>query len=157
MYRKILVPLDSSELAECALPHVRSLAKEGSVEEVVLLKVVEAQLPLAYTSTDDFEIGPNFDFQAFWDEEVDKSQKYLADVRSRLSSEGIKVRTEVIKGARAAETIVDYARKNGIEMIIMATHGYTGMKKLVFGSVAFRVLQESPVPVFLIRPESCQS
>ncbi len=157
MYRKILVPLDGSELAECALPHVRSLAKEGSVEGVVLLRAVEAQMPLAYTSTDDFEIAPNFDFQAFWEEEAEKAQKYLDDVQSRLRLEGIKVWTAVIKGAKAAEIIVDYARKNEIEMIIMATHGYTGMKKLVFGSVAFRVLQESPVPVFLIRPESCQS
>ena len=48
-------------------------------------------------------------------------------------------------------------RDNGIDLIIIATHGYTGMKKLMFGSVALEVLHSSHVPVLLIRPESCRT
>ena len=85
-----------------------------------------------------------------------ESRKYLADVESRLASEGIKVKTESLEGNRPAEIISDYAQKNGMDMIVIATHGYTGMKKLMFGSVALEVLHESHVPVLLIRPESCR-
>ena len=53
-------------------------------------------------------------------------------------------------------TISDYAKENGIDMIVIATHGYTGLKKLMLGSVALGVLQESHVPVLLIRPDSCR-
>ncbi len=157
MYRKVLIPLDGSELAECALPHIKSLAKGGGAGEVILLRTVETQLPFAYTGADDFAIGQSYDFEALWDEEFARSQNYLADVQGRLKTEGIVIRTEAVKGLKAAEVIVDYAHKNGIDLIIMSTHGYTGMKKLMLGSVAFRVLHESHVPVLLIRPESCRS
>ena len=77
-------------------------------------------------------------------------------MESRLSSQGIKVKTESVEANRPADTITDYARKNDIELIIMATHGYTGLKKLMLGSVASGVLNQSPVPVLLIRPEACR-
>ena len=78
-------------------------------------------------------------------------------MESRLSSEGIPVKTEAIEGNRPGETIVDYARDNGMALIVIATHGHTGFKNLLLGSVATRVLHNSPVPVLLIRPESCRA
>jgi nucleotide-binding universal stress UspA family protein len=84
------------------------------------------------------------------------SANYLTDVESRLGSKGIKVKTVSLEGARPAVTISDYAKENGIDMIVIATHGYTGLKKLMLGSVALGVLQESHVPVLLIRPDSCR-
>ena len=84
------------------------------------------------------------------------ARKYLADVESRLSTEGISVKTVTIEGNRPGETIVDYARENGMALIVIATHGHTGFKKLLLGSVATRVLHDSSVPVLLIRPESCR-
>ena len=57
---------------------------------------------------------------------------------------------------RPASTITDYAHKHGFDLIVMATHGYTGMKGMMLGSVALKVLHESNVPVLLIRPEACQ-
>ena len=85
-----------------------------------------------------------------------ESRKYLADVESRLASEGIKVKMESLEGNRPADAISDYAQKNGTDMIVIATHGYTGLKKLMLGSVALGVLHESHIPVLLIRPESCR-
>ena len=84
------------------------------------------------------------------------SKKYLTDIESRFASEGIKVKTESLEGNRPADTITEYAQKKGMDMIIIGTHGYTGLKKLMVGSVAFGVLHQSHIPVLLIRPESCR-
>ena len=87
---------------------------------------------------------------------VAASRKYLAKVASQLSSQGIKVRTESIEADSPVHTITDYALKNDMELIMMATHGHTGFKKLMLGSVASGVLNLSNVPVLLIRPEVCR-
>ena len=149
MYQKILVPLDGSKLAECSLSHVKNLVKDGAVGEVTLLNVVIIDIP----GHGELYPGP-ININAIKEGLFMESRKYLADVESRLASEGIKVKMESLEGNRPADTISDYAQKNGMDMIIIATHGYTGLKKLMFGSVALGVLHESPIPVLLIRPES---
>lgn len=151
MYKTILVPLDGSQLAECALSHVKNLAKEGAAGEVIFLKVFN----VSFMSQSELHPGA-FDINKVRENLLVESRRYLADVESRFASEGIRVRTESLEGNRPAETISDYAQKNGVELIVIATHGYTGMKKLMFGSVALRVLHDSHVPVLLIRPESCR-
>ncbi len=154
MYTKVLVPLDGSELAECTLSHVKNLFKDGSLGEVTLLNIVKVDLSLAVMRSKQY---PNrIDLNAIREPLFIESRKYLADVESQLVSEGIKVKTESLEGNRPADTIIEYARKNGMDMIIIGTHGYTGLKKLMLGSVAFSVLHQSHVPVLLIRPESCR-
>ena len=150
MYQKVLVPLDGSELAECALPEVKKLAGGGLIGEVILLNVFEIDLmgiPEAHATS--------VDLDALKHAELDKSRRYLEKVQPELSSEGINVKTESLEGT-PAQTIVNYADANGVDLIVIATHGFTGMKKLMFGSVALRVLHDSHVPVLLIRPESCR-
>lgn len=150
MYQKVLVPLDGSELAENALTQLRNLAGVGGVGEVILLNAVEIDLmgiPTTQTRI--------VDINALRNAQLDKSRKYLEKIQSQLSSEGLKVKTETLEGT-PAQTIVDYSKKNGVDLIIIATHGYSGMKRLMFGSVALRVLHDSHVPVLLIRPESCR-
>ena len=154
MYEKVLVPLDGSELAECTLSHVKNLFKDGSIGEVTLLNVFNFDFPW-----DQMRSGqkiPHVDFNVIREPFVSKSKKYLADIESRLVSEGIKVKTESLEANRPADKITEYAREKGMDMIIIGTHGYTGMKKLLMGSVAFSVLHQSHIPVLLIRPESCQ-
>jgi len=153
MYKKVLVPLDGSELAECTLSHVKNLFKDGSVGEVTLLNVVKVDIPWVGEGE---EYTQRIDLNAIREELFTKSRKYLAEMESRLVSEGIKVKTESLEGNRPADTITDYARKKGMDLIIIGTHGYTGFKKLLLGSVASGVLHQSHVPVLLIRPESCQ-
>jgi nucleotide-binding universal stress UspA family protein len=150
MYKKCLVPLDGSALAECALNHVQKLVKEQSIGEVTLLNVVKVDIPWAdvHEQTIDLEALRKPLFAA--------ARKYLAEVEARLSSKGIKVKTKAIEGNRPGETIIDYAEKNRMALIVIATHGYTGFKKLLLGSVATSVLHDSPIPVLLIRPESCR-
>jgi nucleotide-binding universal stress UspA family protein len=149
MYKKVLVPLDGSDLAECMLSHLKSLFKDGSIGEVTLLNIVAIDVPWA-----DLETG-HFNLDALRKQVFSSSKKYLVKVKSRLSSEGIKVTTKSMEANRPADTIADYAKKNGMELIIMATHGHTGFKKLMLGSVASGVLNQAVVPVLLIRPEAC--
>jgi nucleotide-binding universal stress UspA family protein len=153
MYEKILVPLDGSELAECALSHVKSLAKDGGAGEVILLNVFKVDIPWRGEYTGD---SFNIIIERIEEELLTKSKKYLADVESRLVSEGIKVKTESLEGNRPADTISEYAQNNGVDLIVIASHGYTGLKKLMLGSVALGVLHDSHIPVLLIRPESCR-
>jgi nucleotide-binding universal stress UspA family protein len=150
MYQKVLVPLDGSELAECALSHVKILVKEGAVGEVTLLNVVHVQIP----GRGDY--AGLVDINSVRENLFVESRKYLGEVESQFASEGIKVKKESLEGNRPADAISDYAQKNGVELIVIATHGYSGIKKLMFGSVALRVLHDSHVPVLLIRPESCR-
>ncbi len=158
MYKKILVPLDGSELAECALNHVKKLCQNGPIEEVVLLNAVVADIPWRALNVGDGEDGHaiTFDYIAFKKTFIANSMKYLARVKSRLSSEGIKIKTETIESNEPSNTITDYAQKNDVDLIVIATNGYTGMKKMMLGSIALKVLHESNVPVLLIRPEACR-
>jgi nucleotide-binding universal stress UspA family protein len=150
MYQKILVPLDGSELAECTLNHVKMMVKEGFTREATILNIVRVDLPWAEL------YGTNFNRDAVRKAYFASARKYLADVESRLGAEGIKVKIEVLEADRAGAAITDYAREKGMDAIIIATHGYTGLKRLMLGSVAMSVLHESSVPVILIRPEACR-
>jgi nucleotide-binding universal stress UspA family protein len=151
MYHKVLIPLDGSKLAESALDQVQMMVKEGFAGEVTLLNVVKIDAPYAEL------YGKNFDINRMREAYFAYAGKYLANVETRLGAEGIKVKTEVVEANRPASAITDYARKNGIELIVIATHGYTGMKRLMLGSVALSVLHDSHAPVLLIRPEACRA
>ncbi len=145
MFERVLVPLDGSKLAECALPYVRNLAQGGKVGEVILLNVVE--IPVTWIE--------GIDFVAVKDANLERSKKYLSELKNQLETEGMEVKAEVLEGG-ATEAIVDYAEEKAVDLIVIGTHGYTGMKRLMFGSVALRVLHDSHCPVLLIRPESCR-
>ena len=152
MFQKVLVPLDGSDLAECTLTQVESIVEDGRAGAVTLLNIVKIDIPWAAR-------GANhpFDINEVREKLMATSRKYLAKVASRLRSKGIKVTTKALEANRPASTIMDYAQQNGMDLIVMATHGHTGFKKLLLGSVASGVLHESHVPVLLIRPESCRS
>lgn len=153
MFKKVLVPLDGSELAECTLSHVKNLFKDGFVGEVTLLNIVNFDIPWAQLRSEQHHV---IDLDSIRKPIFAESRKYLAEIESRLVSEGIKVKTESLEANRPADTITEYAKEKGMDMIIIGTHGYTGLKKLMMGSVASGVLHQSHVPVLLIRPESCQ-
>lgn len=152
MYQKVLVPLDGSELAENALNHVKKLARDGALGEVILLNVFLATAPHISESY----YHSSIDIGAMIKGYQERSMKYLTEAQSKLGLEGFAVKTEAIEGGSPASVIADYTQQNGVDLIIMATHGYTGVKKMLLGSVANRVLNESHVPVLLIRPEKAR-
>jgi nucleotide-binding universal stress UspA family protein len=147
--RKILVLLDGSELAESVLPHVEAVAKQrgAGLVEVVLLTVCEPMLlPSYYPIT----------MPLSWDDHVTMckrdSEQYLAKIEKWLKDTGLRVRSEVLTG-KPADAIVDYVNKNPVNLIVMSTHGRSGLGRWVFGSVAEKVLLGVTSPILLIRPQ----
>lgn len=150
MYQKVLVPLDGSEMAERALTEVIKLGQGGDIGEVILLNVIEIEIfdfPTDYNKS--------FDLTGLREAHRKEAEKYLEGIQSRLQSEGINA-TIALREGRPAEMIVEFTKNQPVDLIIIGTHGYTGMKRLMFGSVALSVLHDSDVPVLLVRPESCR-
>lgn len=147
MYKKILVPLDGSKLAECVLPHVTAIAAGCGIEKVVLLKVIEPVPP---------ETPPAADFDAIQKDSVKTAKKYLAKTKAKLTKGGLNVETKVLLG-KAADTITDFTQSNKMDLIAIATHGRSGISRWIFGSVADKVVRSSSMPVLLIKPEGGQS
>ena len=144
-----MVPLDGSEIAECVLSHVEAVAKSCRAP-VELVRVVEPiEIPtrggLALTSDDLKQI----ELQAKQEAEV-----YLEGIAGRLSRAGLSAKSEVIIG-KAADSLIDYARSTHADLIIMATHGRSGISHWFWGSVAQRILHSSHIPVLLVRPPGC--
>ncbi len=143
MYRKILVPLDGSKLAEGVLPHAKALAySEGA--ELVLLTV-------AANPTLDFVFSDPGLAQRSEEEQETRSKKYMVDVESQLKAAGFKVST-LLRIGSVADTILSVADDMQVDLIAMSTHGRTGAARWLLGSVADRVVRHSKVPVLLIRP-----
>jgi nucleotide-binding universal stress UspA family protein len=147
MYKKILVPLDGSELAECVLPHVQAAASGSDRGKVVLLRIVEP-LPAG--------TPPAVDFEVVQKAGVREAEKYLARIQAKLSKEGFNVEVEVLTG-RPAETITDFVQREKVDLVALATHGRSGISRWVFGSVADKLVRSLSVPVLLIRPEGSAS
>lgn len=130
-FKNILVPLDGSELAEKALPYARTIAK-----------LKNSNITLFAVSLTIFV------------ERRDKLfSSYLEATAKKLNEEGIKTTTATGYG-EVSEQIIKYANSNKIDLIIMATHGYSGAKKWMFGSKTQKVLYGTTIPVFLIKSKS---
>ncbi|MFW6112346.1 MAG: universal stress protein [Chloroflexota bacterium] len=142
MYKRILVPLDGSETAECILPHVREAAKRYEVEEVILLRVVE-YVPVWHVEWMD---------PTGWEKaEEEVARQYISRVGSQLRSEGLNVREEVLVGNTAA-SILDFSTENAVDLIALATHGRTGINRWLLGSVADRVFRLCRIPMLMVTP-----
>jgi nucleotide-binding universal stress UspA family protein len=136
MTDRIVVPLDGSETAESILPQVRRLVRRSGAE--VILARVEAPLPA--------ENGA-----ALLEAALQAATRYLEGVQAKLEGLGLHARV-VVRAGGVADGILGIVQSTGATLIAMATHGRTGLSRLLFGSVAERVLRESPVPVLLLRP-----
>jgi nucleotide-binding universal stress UspA family protein len=148
MYNKILVPMDGSVFSECVLSHVITLAKGCKAGEVAVLFVVDPP------GSSSYRLPPKLM------EEVHKNalataEEYVSGVASKLHAEGIPTITAVESGY-PAETILSYASDHKADLIIMSSHGRTGVSRWVMGSVADRVMRNSPVPILLVTPPECK-
>ena len=148
MYKKVLVTLDGSALSEIALEHVKAIAKGCNVGEVVLFRVLEPIHTYAGLGED-------------WYREADKRartriQDYLAQTSAQLKKEGITAKTVMAEGDAAGQ-ILDYTSKNKVDLIIMSTHGSSGVVRWMLGSVADRVVRHAQSPVLLISAKGMKS
>ena len=141
MLKKVLVPLDSSEISEAIIPYVEELAQRLDLE-LFLLMVQESKYYIPSKNA----IYPDEYFKST--EEVAKG--YLDKVSTQLSLKGISVKSDVLTGA-AAEQILVFADQIDADVIAMATHGRSGVSRWALGSVAENVLHEGTLPLLLIR------
>lgn len=146
MYKKVMVPLDGSTLAECVFPHVEAIANGCPVRELILLRVVE---PERIYSVSDSPIDPNL-AAARESEGKKTAEDYLGEITDRLETPGLTITTKAIVG-QVAESLVDYCVEDGVDLIIIATHGRSGVTRWVRGSVADKILRSSKIPVLMIR------
>jgi nucleotide-binding universal stress UspA family protein len=138
MYEKILVPLDGSELAEVALPYAEELAgRLGS--EVVLVHVCESAQEQYHHM-----------HQLYIEKMVAATKRGAKKYLEKPGAQAITVRSAILDG-HPAEQIVDFADEQGIDLIVIATHGWSGIRRWVLGSVADKVVRAANKPVALIR------
>lgn len=153
MFKKIMVPLDGSELAECVLPHAESFINACQASSISLVRVIQP----APTLYDDTAAISNIsrekmveNTRRIEEERRTSAMEYLEGVASRLKREGVELKTEVLVGS-VADSLADYTEKNQIDMILIATHGRSGISRWVRGSIADRVLRFARVPVLMVR------
>jgi nucleotide-binding universal stress UspA family protein len=143
-YKNILVPLDTSELAELALADALSVAGLCHAD-VTLLHVIT---PFDKVFATDLGYTVYIDQQ--WSDQKRQALDYLENVCERHDFGDLVIHKVVEMGA-PAETILDLTSRNLIDLIVMATHGRSGLQRWVYGSVADKVLRGAHVPVLLVR------
>jgi len=148
MYKKVLVPVDGSTNSECILGHVKEIAAGCKVPEVVLLSVMEPMRSVVYEIPQDF-------IDRIQDAGTEQTREYLTGLADDLNKEGIITSIAVMQGD-AAESILDYANNNGVDLIMISTHGKSGITRWAVGSVADKVIRLSPVPVLSVSPPGCR-
>lgn len=152
MYKKIMVPLDGSKLAECVLPHVETVIKGCEATQVLLVRAVEP-ITIPY-GREAVKITSIEQLTAFETHNKLDAEKYLKEIVDRLRKAGVNAKAEVIFG-KAAEALSDFATKNDIDLVIIASHGRSGISRWVWGSVADRLLRSICVPVLMVRAPGC--
>jgi nucleotide-binding universal stress UspA family protein len=138
MADRILVPLDGSPRSELILSQIGRLLRHADAE-VLLLRVLPP---------DGHPMGSPESVRLSGEREV--AQKYVSDLVERFRGRGARIWGRVIRG-EAAPAILETAEIEGSSLIAMTTHGRTGLRRWVLGSVAEKVVRQSPVPVLLVR------
>jgi nucleotide-binding universal stress UspA family protein len=143
-FKKIMVPIDFSENS----PKVLETA-------VAVAEKFDAQLSIVFVvqTIEDYSgfFVPHMPISQFEDEMVQGAEKKMADFLDTNLKSDLPHSATVVKG-NVAEEIIDYAARHDIAMIVMGTHGYKGLEKVLFGSVAEKVVKTAPCPVLTINP-----
>jgi nucleotide-binding universal stress UspA family protein len=149
---EILLPLDGSPLAEAAIEPAMALARLWDAE-ISLVQVVQ---PVALTT------DPPLAFPTEIDDQLtairrEAAQDYLRDVAERLREQGVRASGVAFLGGGVAETLLHLARPERVGLLAMATHGRGGVRRLVLGSVADKLVRAAEVPVLVCRPSGKRS
>lgn len=155
MFQRIVVPLDGSARAERAIPVAVRLAR-ASGGSIILLRITG--IPIAYEPAllTSYVAQTPFYAQEIQDAELAKARTYLADVAQSEALAGIRVETEALSGTPAT-ALLDYLGSDGdhqVDLVVMCSHGRTGLRRWALGSIAQKVARHSPVPVLILREVS---
>jgi len=139
---RILVPLDFSENTPAVLEWASHLAEEHA-SRVILLHAYH--LPVEFQQLEGAYLPPDF-----WASVKSEAEEQLAEHAERLRAAGLEVETAVCEGY-AATVIVEEAARRDADLVVIGTHGLSGLKHLLLGSIAERVVQKSPCPVLTVK------
>jgi len=153
MYQKVLIPLDGSELAECSLEHAKAIAQGCNVADVIVFRVIE---PLSTQTLSALAEAGDDNIRKAMEQNQQDAKDYVLKVENILKTQRIASRAVTVEG-RAADEILSYTEKNDVDLIVMSTHGRSGLSHFFFGSVAENVSRHSRVPVLLLAPEGCRN
>lgn len=142
---RILLPLDGSEAGEAAITRVKEL-KSRLEAEVILLEVVPLGRHIRTIGGIDHILYPESEIETFKAE----AREYLDKVYKRLQRGKGELKVEIRTGQLAKE-ILSYAKEKRVSLIAIASHGHSGMTKWVFGSTAQKVIEDSPIPVLVVK------
>ncbi|HEX6385569.1 MAG TPA: universal stress protein [Anaerolineae bacterium] len=140
MFKRILVPLDESALAECVLPHVIALAQAFQAR-VTLLHVLNRH----YASDQLFPADP-FDWHFHWAE----VEAYLVRLGQCLNQEGVETESVILEG-RVASSIIEYARQNDFDLIVLSSHGQSGLSRWNVSGVVQKVILRAYKSIMVVR------
>jgi nucleotide-binding universal stress UspA family protein len=143
-FKRILAPLDGSDTGEAALRDAEAIALKTGASMVLLHVIPEPHIVEARI------LGQ--EFADFVKAMHDTGEKYLKKVETRLTEKGIDVKVKMVAGDPAAK-IVDQAKHEKADLIAMSTHGRSGIARWFLGSVADKILHESSIPLWLVRPK----
>jgi nucleotide-binding universal stress UspA family protein len=143
-FKRIVVPLDGSILAEQILPRVAALAKFEEAE-IILLNVL---IPQSYSQKE--IIDPNM---PWWENDISTAQTYLFRVAGTLRRDGMAVTTDVVIGDNVAQCIGEFAGREKADLIGIATHGRGGLARMLRGSVADAVMHSSRISMLVFKPD----
>jgi len=132
MYKNILLPLDGSEISESAIPHVQALALGCGTKKVTIAHVVERKRYEGMLAAGK------------------RPGVYLQRTAERLKAKGINTHIELLTGD-PSEAIVSYADNSPCDIIVMASHGRSGVTRWAIGSVADKVFRASSIPVLMVK------
>lgn len=140
MFRLVLIPLDGSRLAEAVLPAAAAVAQAFHAR-VALLHVIEVAAPATVHGEQHLR-------------DADQADAYLQEVARRPVFQGQAVETHVhlSQTADVAASVMDHAREFGADLVALSTHGWGGLREVLFGSMAQQALQRGTTPILLVRP-----
>jgi nucleotide-binding universal stress UspA family protein len=148
VYKTILLPLDSSELSELSLEHIKNVVTTANKSEIILFMVLERISFFAHTSYPTLGKDTMLSIEK---QSQNQAQDYVSKVAGKLNQQGLNARGVVVWGLPADE-ILKYIKENKIDLVIMTTHGRSGIRRWAFGSVAEKVIRYSTAPVLIVPP-----
>jgi nucleotide-binding universal stress UspA family protein len=154
MFQRILVPLDGSELSAQALPYAAEMAVRFGAEMFLLRSVPPVSVPAFESGTmADPATAENL-LEAVQGQEaqtVRRAENYLKEHAKGLRDQGLKVTNQAIVGP-PTPSILDLCRREGVDLVVMATRGRSSLGRALMGSVADQVIRHSGIPVLAVRP-----
>jgi nucleotide-binding universal stress UspA family protein len=143
-FKRIVVPLDGSSLAEQILPRVLALAKFEEAE-ITLLHVL---IPQSHSQKD--IVAPDL---PWWEKDISLARSYLFRIASGLRREGVPVTTDIVINENVAGAISDFASREKADLIAIATHGRGGLARMLHGSVAGAIMHSARMSMLVFKPD----